>query len=423
MKKKRISATLFILSIILIFGFAYLGFFGIKDINGYEVKTFNDMIKKGLDLKGGVSVVEEIVSDKKVDQDTINRTINLMTQRVNKLGVSEAVVVQEGKNIRIDVPGEKDTKAVLDQVSKAGKLEFKDPDGKVVLEGKDVKDATAGTNPDTGNPEISLTLNESGRVKFAEATARLIQQKISIYIDDQLQQSPTVQVVINDGKASISGAASLDEAKLQASMIKSGALPVTLKNVSANVVGPTLGKNALPDSILAGVVGIAIVMLFMLCYYRIPGLIADIALLLFVLLVLSTYAASGVTLSLSGIAGFLLTVGMAVDANVLIFERTKEELKTGKSVKTSINEGFKRAFSSIFDSNMTTVISGLILYNLGSGSVKGFALTLVIGVILSMLTAVVVTRQLVKWAAEIGFFNSPASIGTFGVHDMRRGGK
>ena len=425
-KIKTQSTVLFLISVVLIFVLGYLGFFGVSDIfgTGYEFRTFDNTIKKGLDLKGGVSVTEEIVSKKKVDDATIDRTIKLLTARVNKLGVSETVVVKEGTNkIRIDVPGEKETTKVLNEVSKAGKLEFKAPDGTVILQGKDVKDATAMFNQE-GSPEISLTLTESGRKKFADATQKYLGQAISIYIDDTLQQSPTVESVINDGRASITSKNStFEDMKTKADMIKSGALPVTLKNVSANVVGPTLGKNALPQSEKAGIIGIAIVMLFMLFYYRIPGLIADIALLLFVILVLYTYTIIDATLSLSGIAGFLLTVGMAVDANVLIFERTKEELKSGKSVKTSINEGFKRAFTSILDSNITTLITGIILYLLGTGSVKGFALTLIIGVLVSMFTAVVVTRQLIKWAVDMGWFKSPASIGTFGVHDMRRRAK
>jgi len=216
---------------------------------------------------------------------------------------------------------------------------------------------------------------------------------------------------------------SMDEAQRVADIITSGALPVSLKNVSADVVGASLGAEAFPNSIKAGIIGIAIVMLFMLFYYRVPGLIADIALLLYVVLVLYTYSTVGVVLSLSGIAAFLLTVGMAVDANVLIFERTKEELKSGKSIKSAIDEGFKRAFSSIFDSNITTLISGVVLYMFGTGSVKGFALTLMIGVVLSMFTALTVTRELMRWAADFGWFNKPSSIGTFGVHDMRRGVK
>lgn len=422
MKTKKRSGVFFAVSVILILIAAYLGFFGIANINGYQVKNFNEAIKKGLDLKGGVSVVEQIDSKTKVDQATMDRTIKLLTIRVNKLGVSETVVVQEGKDkIRIDLPGEKDTTKILTQLAKAGKLEFRNPDKTVILTGADVKNATAVQNPDKGDFEVNLEFNAAGAKKFSDATAKLIGQTMSIYMDEDLVSDPKVNQVINGGTASITTIATMEEAKRVADAIKSGALPVTLKNVSADVVGASLGAGALPDSIKAGVVGIAIVMLFMLFYYRIPGLIADIALLLFVILVLYTYTVVGVTLSLSGIAAFLLTVGVAVDANVLIFERTKEELKSGKSVKTSINEGFHRAFSSILDSNMTTLITGVILYNLGSGSVKGFALTLIIGVLISMFTAIVVTRQLMKWAADLGWFNKPSSIGTFGVHDMRRG--
>ena len=424
MKTKRKSGVFFAISVILIMTATYLGFHGIANINGYKVSTFDEAIKKGLDLRGGVSVIEQIDSKTKVDQATMDRTIKQLTTRVNKLGVSENVVVQEGQDkIRIDLPGEKDTANILTQLSKAGKLEFRNPDKSVILTGADVKKATAMQNPDKGDFEVSLEFNPAGAQKFSNATEKLVGQKMAIYMDEDMVSDPNVTQVINGGSASITNMASLEEAKRVADTIMSGALPVALKNVSANVVGASLGTEALPNSIKAGVVGIAIVMLFMLFYYRIPGLIADIALLLFVILVLYAYTVVGVVLSLSGIAAFLLTVGMAVDANVLIFERTKEELKSGKSVKTSINEGFHRAFSSILDSNMTTLITGIILYNFGSGSVKGFALTLIIGIIISMFTAVVVSRQLIKWAVDFGWFNKPSSIGTFGVHDMRRGVK
>ena len=425
MKTKKRSGVFFAISVILILTAAYLGFFGINEINGYHVKTFDENIKKGLDLKGGVSVIEQIDSKTKVDQNTMDRTILQLTQRVNKLGVSETTVVQEDKDkIRIDIPGEKDTTKILTTLAKAGKLEFRNPDKTVILTGGDIEEALALQNPDKpGEYEVSLKFNAAGTKKFAAATEKLVGQQMAIYMDEDLLTNPTVKTIINGGKASIDNMASLEEAKRIADTIKSGALPVTLKNISADVVGASLGSEALPDSIKAGVVGIAIVMLFMLFYYRIPGLIADIALLLFVILVLYTYTVVGVTLSLSGIAAFLLTVGMAVDANVLIFERTKEELKSGKSVKSSINEGFHRAFSSIIDSNMTALITGIILYTLSSGSVKGFALTLIIGILMSMFTALTVTKQLMKWAADIGWFNKPSSIGAFGVHDMRRGVK
>ena len=421
---KRKSATFFVVSVIFIFLVAYLGFFGIADLNGYQVKTFEQTIKKGLDLKGGVSVLEQVDSKSKVDQATIDRTIKMLTTRINKQGVSETTIVQEDKDkIRIDIPGEKDTTSILTTLAKSGKLEFRNPDKSVILTGDDVKKATAVTNQDNGTFEVSLDFNAAGATKFSNATEKLIGQSMSIYLDEDLVETASVNKIINGGSAVITNMKSMDEAQRVADIITSGALPVSLKNVSADVVGASLGAEAFPNSIKAGIIGIAIVMLFMLFYYRLPGLIADIALLLYVVLVLYTYSTVGVVLSLSGIAAFLLTVGMAVDANVLIFERTKEELKSGKSIKSAIDEGFKRAFSSIFDSNITTLISGVVLYIFGTGSVKGFALTLMIGVVLSMFTALTVTRELMRWAADFGWFNKPSSIGTFGVHDMRRGVK
>lgn len=419
MKSKGKSAILFIICVLVIGFLAYTGIYGIT-MGGYRLKPFNEVINRGLDLQGGVSVLEEIQADK-VDQDTVNRTTELLSTRVNKLGVSETVVTREGqKRIRIEIPGKFDAKEVVDNIAKTGELKFVGPDKQTILTGKDVKKATAYIDQDN-KPTIGLELNDAGTKKFADATQKYIGQQISITMDDQTLTSPTVQAHITDGKATITGSKSIDEAKRQANMINSGALPVTVKPVEVKTVGASLGVNALPLSILAGKVGVGIVLLFMLLYYRIPGLLAGIALILYIYLVLLAFANIGVTLTLSGIAGLLLTVGMAVDANVLIFERIKEELKTGKSVKSAINTGFQRALSSIIDSNTTTVISGIILYSLGSGSVKGFALTLVVGIIISMFTAIVITRLLVKLAANMGWFDNKWTIGTFGVHDYRKG--
>ncbi|MBC2581146.1 protein translocase subunit SecD [Clostridium sp. DJ247] len=419
MKSKGKSAILFIICILVIGFLAYTGVYGIT-MGGYRVKPFNEVINRGLDLQGGVSVLEEIQADK-VDQDTLNRTAELLSNRVNKLGVSETVVTREGqKRIRIEIPGKFDAKEVVDSIAKTGELKFVGPDKQVILTGKDVKKATAYIDQDN-KPTIGLELNAEGAKKFADATQKYIGQQISITMDEQTLTSPVVQAHITDGKATISGSKSIDEAKSQANMINSGALPVTVKPVEVKTIGASLGANALPLSILAGKVGVGIVLLFMLLYYRIPGFLAGIALILYIYLVLLAFANIGVTLTLSGIAGLLLTVGMAVDANVLIFERIKEELKTGKSVKSAINTGFQRALSSIIDSNTTTVISGIILYSLGSGSVKGFALTLIVGIIISMFTAIVITRFLVKLAANMGWFDNKWTIGTFGVHDYRKG--
>lgn len=415
MRKKNTgkSTVLFILSVLVIGFLAYAGTYGINNVfgTGYKVKSFGETIKKGLDLQGGVSLVEEIQADK-VDAATVERTIELLSSRVNKLGVSETVVQREGqKRIRLEIPGVYNAKEVIDTVGKTGELKFVGPDQKVILTGKDVKNAVAQINPENNQPIISFELNDEGTKKFAEATKKFIGQTIAIYMDEKVLTSPTVNSVIPNGKGMIEGSKSLEEAKRQAGIIKSGALPVVVKPVEVKTVGATLGANALPLSVKAGVVGVGLVFLFMLLYYRVPGLIADIALVLYIVMVLLTFVSMKATLTLSGIAGFLLTIGMAVDANVLIFERTREELRAGKSVKSAVDAGFHRALSSILDSNITTIIAALVLYNLGTGPVKGFALTLMVGIVLSMFTAIFVTRFLLRLAVDMGMLNSLAAFG------------
>lgn len=419
-KAKGKSSALFLVSVLVIFFLAYAGAKGIT-FGDYRIKPFSETIKRGLDLKGGISAVMEI-QDANPSKADLDRTMELLSLRVNSMGVAETSISEEGnKRIRVDIPDMFDTKTVLDTLGKTGNLTFVGPDNVVILSGKtDVKDATAYIDSQ-GQPTIGLELNASGTKKFADATTKFIGQSITIKMDEDIITNPTVQVVINDGKAIITGSKDIAEAKRKASIIKSGALPVTLKTASVNVVGPTLGASALPQSVLAGEVGIGIVFLFMLLYYRVPGLLANLSLILYIVLLLGIFSTIGATLTLSGIAGFLLTVGMAVDANVLIIERTKEELKAGKSPKSAIDAGFHRAMSSIIDSNITTIISGVVLYSLGSGTVKGFALTLIIGVLLSMFTAITITKQLTKLAVNMGWFNKKWTIGTFGVHDMRRG--
>lgn len=420
-KSTKLRSTIILLLCLILIGFlAYSGVYGFN-FGGYRLKPFNEVINKGLDLQGGISVLEEIQS-KNVDQKTVDRTVDLLSLRVNKLGVSETVVTKEGKNrIRIEIPGKFDAKEVVDGVAKTGELKFVGPDKTTILTGKDVKDASAYLNSQDNKPTIGLELNDSGAKKFSDATQKYMGQQIAIYLDNEMLTNPRVDAHITNGKAEISGSQSLEEAQREANLIKSGALPVKVKPVQVTTIGASLGANALPLSIKAGKIGIGIVMIFMILYYRLPGLIADIALTLYIYIVLAAFANVNVTLTLSGIAAFLLTVGMAVDANILIFERTKEELKSGKSIKASINAGFKRAMTSILDSNITSIISGIVLYSVGTGSVKGFALTLIIGVVLSMFTAVTVTRTLMKLVADVGLFNHKATIGTFGVHDFRRG--
>jgi len=408
MKKKK-STILFMTSVLVVAILAYTGFKGVK-IGDYRFKPFTETINKGLDLQGGISVLEEVQGGK-VDSKTLDRAIELISMRVNKMGVSETLVAKEGNNrIRIEIPGKFESKEILDTVAKSGELKFVGPDKVTILTGKDVKDATASIG-EGNKPVINLELNESGKKKFAEATQKFLGKPITIYMDAAELTSPTVQAVISDGKAEISGSKTLEEATKQAQIIKSGALPVTLKAVSVKTVGATLGASALPLSMKAGAIGILFILIFMLLYYRAPGIIADISLILYVVLVLGTFSAINATLTLAGIAGFLLTVGMAVDANVLIFERIKEELKTGKSIKSSVDAGFHRALSSILDSNITTIIAGLVLYTVGTGAVKGFALTLMIGIVLSVFTALTSTKFLLKLAVEMGLLSKTSHFG------------
>jgi len=409
MKKKK-SMFMFLATVLIIGILAYSGFKGFE-IAGYRFKPFTETINKGLDLQGGISVLEEVQGGK-VDAKTLDRAIELISMRVNKMGVSETLVAKEGNNrIRIEIPGMFDSKEVLDTVAKSGELTFVGPDKVTILTGKDVKDATAYAG-ENNQPTIGLELNETGKKKFAEATQKFLGQPITIFMDGEELTSPTVQAVISDGKAVITGSKDLAEATRQAQIIKSGALPVTLKALSVKTVGATLGKNALPLSIKAGAIGILFILIFMLLYYRAPGIIADISLILYVVLVLGAFSSINATLTLAGIAGFLLTVGMAVDANVLIFERIKEELKTGKSIRSSVDAGFHRALSSILDSNITTIIAALVLYTIGTGAVKGFALTLMIGIVISVFTALTCTKFLLKLAVEMGLLSK---ISHFGV--------
>lgn len=402
MKKK--SAITFIVSAVLIVLIAYVLAFGIN-LGDYRISSLGTAFKLGLDLKGGVSIEEEAVG-KNVSKDDLERAKELLELRVNSLGVAESnVQITSGNRILIEIPGIYNAEEALKTVGKTGKLRFVGPDNSEVLTGNDVQDAKVGVDPNSNQPVVQLKLNSEGAKKFAEATSKFINQKISIYMDEDVVSAPTVQSVIPNGEAVITGSKDINEAKSLAGIIKSGALPVELAPAQVRTIGPSLGAEAIPTSLKASVIGIAIVMLFMLLYYRLPGFIADLALTVYIILTLLIFTlVLGQTLTLPGIAGFLLSIGMAVDANVLIFERIKEELKVGKSLKNAIDAGFHRALSSILDSNITTLIAGFALYFLGKGSVRGFALTLNIGILCSMFTAITVTRFLLKNMVNTGWF-------------------
>ncbi|AQS01045.1 protein translocase subunit SecD [Clostridium saccharobutylicum] len=410
MKKKGKSLSIFIVIIAAILFFAFAGFKGFV-LGGWEFKSFDKVITRGLDLQGGVSVLMEIQKDN-VTPEELESTKEHLSLRVNKLGVAETVVATEGTNrVRVDVPGKSDSKEIVEDLSKSGNLVFKGPDGQEILSGSDVKKATAQANTEKGGYEIGLEFNDEGQKKFADATAKYIGQKISIYLDDEMIQEATVQTQINDGKAAITGNQTLEQCKATAGLINSGALPVPVKEVSVTNVGSELGATAFPNAMKSGAIGISLVFLLLLILYRYEGLIACITLTLYTILSLLTFIEVGVTLTLPGIAAFLLTIGMAVDAHILVYERTKEELKRGHSIKSAVKKGAEHALSSIIDSNMTTMLCALILYFIGSGSVKGFAITLMVGIIISLFTALIVNKLLVSLAVECGLLNKYSHFG------------
>ena len=404
MKTKGKSSILLIICTLAIVLAAFLSIQG-AEIGGYRIKSMDQLLTKGLDLQGGVSVVMEIQGDE-VSNEDLEKTKNQLELRVNKIGVSETSVATEGdKRIRIDIPGVYDSSEIVDSLSKTGELTFKSPEGDVLLTGQDIEKASVTLNSTTSEPEVSLEMNESGKTKFADATTKYLNKKISIYMDDQELSSPTVNATINDGKAVISGGYTSESAKKLAGLINSGALPVSIKAASVQTVGAQLGSDALPNALTAALVGIGFIFIFMTLYYRVPGFISSIVLVLYIILVLLTMAEVGTTLTLPGIAALLLTIGMAVDANVLIYARIREELRKGITIKSAVEKGFSNALSSIVDSNVTTIIAGLVLYFLGSGSVKGFAVTLVIGILISMFTALIVTKFFIMQAVNAGLLN------------------
>lgn len=413
MKKKTKSGIAVAVTILIIALLAYSGLFGLE-LGDYRIKSFGQTIEKGLDLVGGTSLLMEI-KDSNVDDAVINRTIELISMRIDKDGVKEIPIIKEGSNrIRIEIPGEFDTEKVLKTIGKTGELTFEDPEKNVLLTGKDIKEAGSYMTQD-GKYVVSLKMTPEGSKKFADATEKFVGKVISIKMDGEVISAPQVRTVINNGEAVIEGMASLDEANSIANIIQSGALPVKIEPVSVKTVGPTIGMEAMSLSKKAAFVGMICVMLFMILYYRAPGIISAISLVFYGTLILFIYSEFNIVLSLSGIAALILTIGIAVDANVLIFERTKEELKLGKSVKSAVDAGFDRALSSILDSNITTMIAGLVLYFLGSGTVKGFATTLMIGIMTSIFTALVVTKFLMKHVVNAGIITKPSHFGVKGV--------
>ncbi|WWR14924.1 protein translocase subunit SecD [Lachnospiraceae bacterium JLR.KK008] len=364
-------------------------------------------IKQGLDLAGGVSITYQVVGEEAPSDEDMKDTIYKLQQRVEGYS-TESQVYQEGSDrINIEIPGVSDANAILEELGQPGSLYFMASDGTEVLTGTDVADAQAGTQQNQmGNSEyvVQLTLTEEGRSKFAEATAKAAPNRDIIFIlyDGMIVSAPSVNDEITDGKAVITGMASFEEADKLASTIRIGGLKLELEELRSNVVGAQLGSEAIQTSLKAGAIGMGLVVLFMLVIYLVPGLAASLALGIYVGLIVVLLNAFQITLTLPGIAGIILSIGMAVDANVIIFARIREELATGKTVHSSIKIGFQKALSAIIDGNVTTLIAALVLGVKGSGSVKGFAQTLALGIIVSMFTALFVTRLILNALYALG---------------------
>ncbi|MBO6108850.1 MAG: protein translocase subunit SecD, partial [Eubacterium sp.] len=443
----KLRGTLQILLVLILIGaFAFVAFVGIG--KGHKGSAQN--IRLGLDLKGGVSVTYQAKKDNPTQQE-MDDTVYKMQKRVESYS-TEASVYKEGDNrITIDIPGVTNSKEILDQLGKAGALYFVLYDNvrlkadeaavasgdavatspeegeevtfdqdKLEMDGSTIKEATATTRTQTsGKTEnvVEIKFTGKGAKKFGDITGDHVNERLAIIYDDKLVSAPNITEAITGGECIISGGfENFQEAEALASTLRIGALPLELENIHDNVVGATLGSTALDTSLWAGVIGFILVVLFMIVMYRLPGVAATIALVFYVLMMLVVLNVMNVTLTLPGIAGIILSIGMAVDANCIIFTRIREELAKGQTVNSAIKNGFKNALSAIIDGNITTLIAALVLYLRGSGTVKGFATTLGIGIILSMITAIFVTRWLMYAFSGFG----AESLKLYGVQKQRK---
>lgn len=444
MKKSRAVVSLIVF--VLILGLlGYMAVFGV----GSDKSGSASSIKLGLDLAGGVSITYQVVGDEDPDAEDMNDTIYKLQQRVQNYS-TEAQVYQEGSDrINIEIPGVSDANAILEELGKPGSLYFisetdKDgnlnytltygvdaegnlapqyllnktidemlEDGSIVLTGTEVASAQARTQQDSmGNSQnvVALSLDETGKKAFEEVTRKAYEngETIAIYYDDGIVSAPGVEAVITDGNAVITGQRSAAEAEQLASTIRIGGLKLELEELRSNVVGAQLGSEAIHTSLIAAGVGFALVVVFMIAVYYVSGLAASLALCLYTELMVILLYAFEATLTLPGIAGIILSVGMAVDANVIIFARIREELATGKTVQSSIKIGFNKALSAILDGNITTFIAAIVLYLMGSGTIKGFSITLMLGILLSMFTALFVTKFLINVLYALGIQSEKA---------------
>lgn len=361
-------------------------------------------INLGLDLRGGLRVVLQAEENEgeKLTADTIQKAVGILRNRVDTLGVKETSVYPQGDDrVVIEIAGENDPEAAVKMLKNTAQLEFYDESGNLLLTGKNLKNAEARMTQNGQTAEILLEFDKDGSQLFAAATTANIGKPIVIVLDGEAISAPTVRTAITDGNAVIEGQFTAKEAEDLAVLLRSGALPVTLEIMEKRSIGPTLGADSLEKSLKAGLIGLIAILIFMIGYYRLLGTIAAFSLALYGLLVVTAMVLLGSVWTLPGIAGFVLSIGMAVDANIIIYERIKEELRLGKTLVASIESGFSRAFTAILDSNITTLITAGVLMYFGTGPIKGFAVTLSIGIIMSMLVVLTFTRYMLVLSANI----------------------
>lgn len=376
--------------------------------SGYYMLPLATSIKQGLDLQGGTHVVLEAVDtpEAKVDEDAVQRVVKIIEKRVNEIGLTEPIIQRQGeRRIIVELPGIKEPEKAIEMLGKTALLEFQDESGTTVMTGKDLKDAKAEIGQNKNNV-VALEFSEDGTKIFADLTTKNVGKHISILLDKKVLTNPVVNEPIPSGKAIITGSKTIEEAQNLAILLRSGSLPVKVDVMEMRTVGPTLGQDSKDKSKVAFAIGIGAITVFMLVFYRLSGFVATVALIIYVMLLLFGLKMLNATLTLPGIAGVILSIGMAVDANVLIFERFKEEYHAGKTLRAAMDAGFSRAFATILDSHLTSLISAIVLFFLGAAPIKGFAITLGLGIVLSLFTAITITKLLLRMLMHANVFKN-----------------
>ncbi|MFW6006470.1 MAG: protein translocase subunit SecD [Halanaerobiales bacterium] len=395
-KQKKLLKAAFIISIV-VFAFVLYQMYGIN---------------LGLDLQGGSHIVlqAEPTEDREVNNEVMDGIQNIIERRVNQLGLSEPVIQREGNDrIIVELPAVDDPNEAIETIGRTAVLTFRNSSDEVLMRGDAVKDASAG-HDDYGRPIVKFSLTSEGSQEFEEITREYMGQRIGIYLDDEELTNPQVNQVIK-GDGSITGYETIEEAEEHAILIREGSLPVPVNVVERSTIGPSLGRIAIRKSIIAGLIGLLFVAVYMIIYYKFPGVLASLVLAIYGVLIMGTLAGFKATLTLPGVAGLILSIGMAVDANIIIFERIKDERQNGKTLRAAIDAGFKRAYMTIFDANVTTIITAIILAYFTSGTVRGFAVTLGIGIIISMFTAFIITRFVIDLFSSTDLLQNEASFG------------